>query len=316
MSIGKGKSVTALISLTVINATWRFLLSTRYSDKESFSSALSFSEGELLWFSAIVAFGVYGEARQTSWWKERHSRLAWWVALALIGEFMADAQIWRASASLQVVSDALLADSEKKASNAIAEAAKANERASVANERAARLEYESSATNLRIAKIGAPRLLTQAQQQSISSEMRKHKSVRFDMAVAPNDPEAENFRLILQNVFFLGGWVQQDWRLPTATLPIAMSPDNGGFAVGMLVGNGVEFFLEPNSDLTGFDETEDILAAVLQLQKNGIAADFSVMDSVETHIPAAALLEMKDGDKYAPVHVVIGTRPMQPPSSQ
>lgn len=107
---------------------------------------------------------------------------------------------------------------DERAGEANKEAGRANERAgqlekdaAEARERAATMEARVGELNLEIARIKAPRTLSDEQKSSIAAWAQEYSGTKFDLAYTYGDPETEDLILSIGGALIGGHWVMEDF---------------------------------------------------------------------------------------------------------
>jgi hypothetical protein len=139
-----------------------------------------------------------------------------------------------------------IAELNTRGEEARAEAAKANERAAEAN--------------LELARLKAPRTLTDEQQKRIAEKIMPFTGKQFDVAIPPGDPESLRLMEAIEAAVITANWVEHDWIDKT---PGALKLIRSGRAeVGNISAIGVLIEMEPNRS-NEFKEASETLASAL-----------------------------------------------------
>lgn len=177
------------------------------------------------------------------------------------------------------------AKAREKTAGLEVKAAKTKEDVAQAQERAAKAEQKAAEAQLALEKFKAPRILTTAGQERITSKMASFHGMSFDVATT-TAKEPLNLAEQIEIALKLAKWTQLEW----TGGPISR---NGKPMVGHAIETGVTIQVEivQKEQLLGVAKA---LAAALR--DEGIAAEAQLMPIPRT-------------DNHSAIHIVVGDKP-------
>jgi hypothetical protein len=176
------------------------------------SLALDWSEIFLLVSGLLVAIGVWGEQTKSRWkkWVRTFEVL---VVLGVAGELIADGAVFVFSRHLQAISDAEVVSAETRLGTDEKIAATLQQdnlklKGSLAVEERATSEArkEAAKAELELAKLKAPRSLSEAQQRRLVSELKPFAGTPALITFEYLDPEPRNLAMQLYTVLAKAKW--------------------------------------------------------------------------------------------------------------
>jgi hypothetical protein len=120
------------------------------------------------------------------------------VVVGVMVEGLADGGIFLASGKLQMIQEMELECMQLETAQANARAAEANQKAQEAV--------------LELARLTAPRALTQEQRGRIVDKLKQYSGTEYDITVSTSDPEILGFVFTIELVLSTAGWTELDWK--------------------------------------------------------------------------------------------------------
>ena len=110
--------------------------------------------------------------------------------------------------AMELLGDWFAKPYERTVENArVAELARTTESAAKAGERAAQAEARAAEANLELAKLKAPRTLSEQQRNRITAKLEPFKGTTFEIVTYPGEPEPVAFSDLIATMLTNAGWV-------------------------------------------------------------------------------------------------------------